>query len=143
MNKYILLVYILLFMFKSSFNETINECSSLNYKNCNEYSLTEADGNKRCISKKDKSGCELKDCNELDSDRCYEYYYGAGLYQCQKTENGKACELKQCSDYTPENCGKFETNYGDTNCILYNGRCEEKNVRIFQQVSVKNSPQKI
>ena len=112
-------------MFKSSFNETI-ECSSLDYDNCYEYSPTEADGTKRCISKKDESGCELKDCNELDSDRCDEYYHGDSQYRCQKTENGKACELKKCSDYKPENCGKFETNIYDTNCISYNGKCEEK-----------------
>ena len=112
-------------MFKSSFNET-TECSSLDYEDCNEYIPTEADGTKRCVIKTDESGCELKDCNELDSDRCDEYNNGEGQYRCQKTENGKACELKKCSDYTPENCGKFETNDYDTNCISYNGKCEEK-----------------
>lgn len=99
--------------------EVFKECEDLTYDNCDSYYSPSEEINKleaKCVPKKDKSGCELKSCNNLNSNECSEFKFDEyELKICAPNDDNNGCKILQCSDIKKGNCKAFNDNFSSSN----------------------------
>lgn len=111
------------------------KCTELESTRC---SIFPRDGKTLCLENEQRTGCELKNCNQLKPDQCELFGSNEGTAKCMTTDDGLECEFKECYNMRPPYCHLFYPRFGGFRCMEYNGKCVEKQCSDFKPPNCKD-----
>jgi hypothetical protein len=104
-----------------------NECRNFDSGGDIEFNFRNTKDAKRCISKLDKTTCEIKRCSELKVDECNRLNYQNDENNiCVPKKDNSGCEIKMCKELTADRCHLATIENFMWKCVKENDKCVQK-----------------